>query len=254
MYNNTPLETVMKYLPTQLKQAFEYDISQCPDYAEIKKPLMNVSDVLKAHYILADYFTDPTVNGEIESMLVGVRSFHLLTSAICRQICGYDGRKKYTDSIEICATLFYGLVKNHAFHDGNKRTALLTLLAQLQAFNYYPTARINDFEKLVLSVADDSLPVKYRKVWKKFEKRDDTVIYTIAYLLRRMVENKNTAFRYDISMKEFMINYILHYFARNTFRIQNTVDVNERFLSIIVATKIGRIIFICPAYFRNFAI
>ena len=204
MYNNSSLETVMKYLPKQLRDAFEYDVSQCPDYDEIRKPLVNVSDVLKAHYILADYFTDPTANGEVESMLVGVRSFNLLTSAICRQICGYNGRRKYTDNIEICATLFFGLVKNHAFHDGNKRTALLTLLAQLQSYNYYPIAKINEFEKLVLSVADDSLPIKYKYAWKKFAKKDDAIIHTIAYLLRRMVENKNTAFRCDISMKEFI--------------------------------------------------
>jgi len=204
MCNNLSLEFVMKYLPNHLKEAFEYDISQCPDYEEIKRPLVNVSDVLKAHYILADYFTDPTAEDEIESMLVGVRSFNLLTSAICRQICGYNGKRKYTNNIEICATLFYGLVKNHAFHDGNKRTALLTLLAQLQAYNYYPTAGINEFEKLVLAVADDSLPVKYKYAWKKFEKKDDTIIYTIAFLLRRMVENKNTSFRCDISMKEFI--------------------------------------------------
>ena len=128
-------------------------------------------------------------------MLVGVRSYDLLTSAICRQTCGYNGHRKYTDNIEICSTLFYGLVKNHAFHDGNKRTALLTLLAQLQSYNYYPTAGINDFEKLVLAVADDSVSVKYKNAWKKFEKRDDTVIHTIAYVLRRMVENKNTSFQ-----------------------------------------------------------
>ena len=204
MCKKLPLEIIMKYLPDDLKKAFEYDISKCPDYEEIKIPLINVSDVLKAHYILADYFTDPTVDGEVESMLVGVRSFNLLTSAICRQICGYEGRRKYSDKMEICATLFYGLVKNHAFHDGNKRTALLTLLYQLYLYNLYPTAPITDFEKLVLAVADDSLPVKYKHVWKKFDKKDDTTIYTIAYLLRRMVENKNTTFRYDISMKEFI--------------------------------------------------
>lgn len=204
MHNESSLENIMKYLPDALKEAFDYDISKCPDYKEIKLPLVNVSDVLKAHYILADYFTDPTAEAEVESMLVGVRSYDLLTSAICRQTCGYNGHRKYTDNIEICSTLFYGLVKNHAFHDGNKRTALLTLLAQLQSYNYYPTAGINDFEKLVLAVADDSVSVKYKNAWKKFEKKDDTVIHTIAYVLRRMVENKNTSFRCDISMKEFI--------------------------------------------------
>ena len=204
MHNKLPMEMVMKYLPINLKEALEYDITKCPDYEEISSPLVNVSDVLKAHYILADYFTDPTAEGEIESMLVGVRSYDLLVSAVCRQVCGYDGRRKYTDKIEICATLFYGLVKNHAFHDGNKRTALLTLLSQLLAYNYFPVAGITEFERLVVSVADDSLPTKYKHAWKKFEKKDDAIIYTIAYLLRRMVENKNTAFRYDISMKEFI--------------------------------------------------
>ena len=38
-----------------------------------------MSDVLKAHYISADYFTDPTAEGEVESMRVGVRSYDLLT-------------------------------------------------------------------------------------------------------------------------------------------------------------------------------
>lgn len=194
----------MKYLPKSLKDALEHDLSKCPDFIEIQSPLVNISDVLKAHYILADYFTDPTADDEIESMFVGVRSFDLLASAICRQVCGYNGKRKYTDKIEICATLFYGLVKNHAFHDGNKRTALLTLLAQLNAYNCYPVSNINDFEKLVVAVADDSLSIKYKNVWKKFEKQDDTVIYTIAYLLRRMTQSKNTSFRCDISMKEFI--------------------------------------------------
>ena len=139
MYSESALERTMKYLPKELKEALEYDVSKCPDSRDIRKPLMNISDILKAHYILADYFTDPTASGDIESMLVGVRSYDLLASAMHRQVCGYEGRLKYTDNIEVCATLFYGLVKNHAFHDGNKRTALLTLLSHLQANNYYPT-------------------------------------------------------------------------------------------------------------------
>lgn len=66
--------------------------------------------------------------------------------------------------------MFYGLVKDHAFHDGNKRTALLTLLNQLQAYNYYPTSKILDFEKLVLAIADNTLSKKYANVWKNSKK------------------------------------------------------------------------------------
>ncbi|MBR3920067.1 MAG: Fic family protein [Clostridia bacterium] len=194
----------MKYLPYELNKAYNYDLKNCPDFQEISKPLINVSDVLKAHYILADYFTDPTAGVEVEKMLVGVRSFDLLTSAVCRQTCSYAGKTKYTDPIDICSTLFFGLVKDHAFHDGNKRTALLTLLNQLYSYGYYPKSQIYDFEKLVLAVAENSLETKYNKVWKKFKSFDDQNIKTISYIIRRLVEQKNRSYHTDITMKEFI--------------------------------------------------
>lgn len=195
---------IMKFLPDNLLRAYEYDIKQISDFDAISKPLINISDVLKAHYILADYFTDETASVEAEKMLVGVRSYDLLSSAVCRQVCSFGGKQKYTEPLEICATVFFGLVKNHAFHDGNKRTALLTLLNQLQFYGYYPTSKIKEFEKLVLCVAEGSVEQKYFKVWKKFKKTDDPIIKTIAFLLRRMVDSKNTSFHLDITMKEFI--------------------------------------------------
>ena len=102
-------------------------------------------------------------------MLVGIRSYDLLNSAICRQTVSYGGVKKYKDPIEICSTLFFGLVKDHAFNDGNKRTALLTLLNQLQLYGYFPKNKIKDFEKLVVSVAEGSLETKYSLIWKKIK-------------------------------------------------------------------------------------
>lgn len=195
---------IMKFLPEDLRKAYEYDMEKFPDCGDITKPLINVSDVLRAHYILADYFTDETAGIAAERMLVGVRSYDLLSSAVCRQVCSFGGHLKYSDPLEICATLFFGLVKNHAFHDGNKRTALLTLLNQLQQYGFYPKSSIKDFEKLVLSVADNSIEKKYYGVWKKFKKSDDPIIKTIAYLLKRMVDSKNTSFHSDITMKEFI--------------------------------------------------
>lgn len=208
----------MKFLPEDLKKAFEYDLKQCSNDKEfLQKPLMCAEDVLRAHYILADYFTDTTANADIEKMLVGVRSFDLLESAIHRQTCSFGGHQKYTNSLDICSTLFYGLVKDHAFHDGNKRTALLTLLNQLQAYNYYPTSKILDFEKLVLAVADNTLSKKYANVWKKFKKESDPEIKTISYLLKRMVTPKYTAFHLDITMREF-----LHALEKQGVKCENT--------------------------------
>ena len=194
----------MQFLPKELLNLYEHDRKQFTNISDISAPLINEDDVLRAHYILADFFLDPTANIEAERMLVGVRSYDLLSSAVNRQVCGFNGYKKYSDNFDICATLFFGLVKNHAFHDGNKRTALLTLLNQLLLYGYYPKSNIKDFENLVLCVADNSLPRKHANVYKKFKKAGDPTIKTIAYLLRRMVDRKDTSFHSDITMKEFI--------------------------------------------------
>lgn len=204
MEKNVKECSIMKFLPQELQTAYEFDRKKYPDILELSKPFINEDDVLRAHYILADYFTDPTANIEAERMLVGVRSYDLLSSAVSRQNCSFGGHRKYTDNFDICSTLFFGLVKDHAFHDGNKRTALLTLLNQLFSYGYYPKANIKDFENLVLAVADNSLPQKYPKAYKKFKKSEDPVIKTIAYLLRRMVDIKDRSFHSDITMKEFI--------------------------------------------------
>lgn len=190
------------YLPRELRDAFDYDIKKCPDM-ELDLDLINISDVLKAHYILADYFTDESSGVDMEKMLVGVRSYNLLASAVGRQNVEFGGKRKYSDKIEICSTLFFGLVKDHSFHDGNKRTALLILLYQLQLYGYYPKPCFKEFEKLVVSVADNGLPKTYSHVWKKFRKGEDCEIKTIAYVIRRLVVRKNNSYHLSITTKDF---------------------------------------------------
>lgn len=205
----------MEYLPKELKDEYNYAAKQCPDL-DIDSNFINISDVLKAHFILADYFTDVSSGVETEKMLVGVRSYDLLGSAIGRQFVEYCGKKKYTDKIEICSTLFYGLVKDHSFHDGNKRTALLVLLFQLQLYGYYPKQNFKEFERLVLAIADNSMPQKYNKVWKKFFKGEDCEIKTTAHILKKLVVKKNNSYHLSITTKDFCnilekngVNYVL---------------------------------------------
>lgn len=108
----------MEHLPKELKDSYLYDIKYCEDL-DLDRDLINVSDILKAYYILADYFTDPSSGDDVERMLVGVRSYDLLCSATGRQSVEFCGKRKYTDKIDICSTLFYGLTKNHSFHDAH---------------------------------------------------------------------------------------------------------------------------------------
>lgn len=192
----------MEYLPKELRAAYENDVKCCKDL-DIDKDLINVSDILKAYYILADYFTDPSANQEQEKMLVSVRSFGLLASAVGRQCVEFDGKRKYTDKIDICSTLFFGLVKNHSFYDGNKRIGLLILLYQLQLYGYYPKQQFNEFEKLVISVAENSLDTNYKCIWKKFKENDDCAILTISSVIRKLVTKKNTSYHLNITTKDF---------------------------------------------------
>lgn len=193
----------MKYLPDDLKREFNYLITNNPDLPGLDSPLINLSDTFKAYFILVHYFTDVSSQEESERMLVGIRSINLLASALGRQIVSYDGHLKYRAPLDICATLFFGLVKNHSFSDGNKRTALLILLYQLQQYGYVITAPKKDFEKLVLSVAANTLNTTYRSAFRKYKNADDWQIQVISYMLRRMVSKKDNSYHISPTTKEF---------------------------------------------------
>lgn len=138
---------------------------------DLDKDLINISDTLKAHYILADYFTDESSGRKSEKMLVGVRSYNLLAFALGRQNVEFAGKRKYKDKLDICSTLFYGLVKDHAFHDGNKRTALLILLYQLQRYGYFPKWEFSEFEKLVCQLRIINFPQRIEVYGRNLIKR-----------------------------------------------------------------------------------
>lgn len=110
---------------------------------------------------------------------------------------------KYTNPLDICSTLFFGLVKNHSLNDGNKRTALLILLYQLYLYGYNPTAPQKMFEKLVLSVAEDNLHIVYRSYYRKFKKEDDWKIRVISFALKKMVTKKDNSYHVSLTMKGF---------------------------------------------------
>ena len=203
-FKNIRIEDVqMKYLPEELRKEYVFFAKNNPDLEEIEHPLINLSDTFRAYFILVHFFTDTSSPEGTEKMLVGIRSVDLLASAIGRQVAAYGGYVKYKDSLDICATLFFGLVKNHSFSDGNKRTALLILLYQLQLFGYIPTAPKKDFEKLVLCVAEGSIEQEYRSYYRKFKKFDDSIIKTISYALKRMTTKKDNTYHVAPTMKEF---------------------------------------------------
>jgi death-on-curing family protein len=83
----------------------------------------------------------------------GLRSQHLLSSALSRQHTGMQGVLKYPTVELAAAALFHSLVMNHAFHNGNKRTAVVSMLVFLDKNGLFPTCDEKELFRLVLRVA-----------------------------------------------------------------------------------------------------
>lgn len=195
-------ESAVKTMRPDLKLEYKRLVKLHPDIPELVYPYINMSDVLAAYFMLCDYFSDPSSDNAEGSMLIGLRDGNLLASALGRQATSFGVRMKYSSPIEICSTLFYGLVKNHAFSDGNKRTALLTLLYHLDRYRYMPKVRDVEFEALVVAVAANKLSEAYPYVWEKCVGNDQEV-RTIARLLRKMTVKKDNSYHMDMTAADF---------------------------------------------------
>ena len=90
----------------------------------------------------------------------GVKSLALLESACSRPRTAIGKTEKYPALEEKAAALFHSLTKNHPFHNGNKRTALVTLLTQLQRNDRHLSPEVNDdvLYAFVLAVTSDAYP------------------------------------------------------------------------------------------------
>jgi death-on-curing protein len=178
---------------------------------------LSATEVLAAHFLVADYFVRAGhgIGG------VGPKSVHLLHSAVSRQTVGFGGRAKWTDLYGIAATLFFGLVKNHAFHDANKRTALLVALYHLQCHRRIVSVPQKDFEVLAVRVAENHLDLY--PAFRDFRKKDDSEVNFISRFFRKGTR--------EIDKREFRITYrqLAALLSRYGFRLadwaQNRVDV-----------------------------
>lgn len=147
----------------------------------VDEKAISVHEVVRAHFLIADYFSE----GSTGIGGVGPRDLNLLCSAVDRQFTQYAGIRKWTNEFEKCATLMYGLVQDHPFHDANKRTALLTTLYFLQKNNRVPSVGQRDLEDLVVEVASSDLEShsRYRDMTKS--QRPDAEVRFVADYLKR---------------------------------------------------------------------
>jgi death-on-curing protein len=76
------------------------------------------------------------INAEVMGESHALRDRGLLESAVARPQASAFGTDAYPDLVSKAAALLHSLVMNHAFVDGNKRTAVLATLVFLDLNGY----------------------------------------------------------------------------------------------------------------------
>jgi death-on-curing family protein len=89
----------------------------------------------------------------------GVRSNDLLESAVFRVHTGLAGERKYPTIAMAAAAYLHAIIANHAFHNGNKRTALVSMLVFLDLNGYLLEVEEDALFDYLIRIASHNLDV-----------------------------------------------------------------------------------------------
>jgi death-on-curing protein len=94
---------------------------------------LSADDIVEMHDVLEDWFSespDPISPP-------GVKDMKLVESAVARPYQTVDKKDAYETTFDKGAALFHSLINNHAFHNGNKRVALVSAQVLLAEDGYW---------------------------------------------------------------------------------------------------------------------
>ena len=170
-----------------LERDYGYWCAELAGAPRMRDGVLSLFDVITAHYLLAEFFAD-----EAQGMGgIGPRDSDagLLSSTVSRQTIEYFGATKWNNEFETAATLMFGVIKNHPFRDGNKRTGLLATLCLLERLGRRSSASPKNWEDLVVDIAAGSHrnSAEYATIEREFgAPEDDIDIYYLAHRLKVM--------------------------------------------------------------------
>jgi prophage maintenance system killer protein len=179
---------------------------------------LSYDDVLTVHFVLSDMFYG--IGSGIGG--IGPKSLDLLISAVSRQHVSFGGIDKWSRPEEQAATLLYGIVLNHPFHDANKRTGFLSSLLLLEKYKITICVTEKQFEDFIVSVADRSFR-NLEKFKRSFSHQDDADVRYISHYIKTCTRQSDKK-DYTVTYRE--LNSLLKRFG---FEINNprnnTIDV-----------------------------
>jgi death-on-curing protein len=95
----------------------------------------------------------------------GVKDLNSLESAVYRSQQTAFGEELFPTVFLKAAVLLHSIAMNHAFHDGNKRTATTATGLFLKMNGYSITAGQQDLEDFVVAVVDEKLGIEKISDW-----------------------------------------------------------------------------------------
>jgi len=95
----------------------------------------------------------------------GVRDLKLLLSALARPGATFDGSDLHSDLFTKAAALMHGLIKNHPFIDGNKRTAITAASLFLLQKGYRLETSNDELHRFTLKVASENIAIDEIARW-----------------------------------------------------------------------------------------
>jgi death-on-curing family protein len=107
-----------------------------------------------------------------------------LSSAVARQSTSIGQVLKYTRLPDVAATLFYGIAMAHAFENGNKRTAMMSLFVLLDKNRHVlVNTSENDLYSFAEDVADHRFPIP-----RNLDRDMDSEVLGVASWIRSRIE------------------------------------------------------------------
>jgi death-on-curing protein len=116
---------------------------------------LSLEQLLELHALVAE-----TTGGS-----TGLRDLGRLEAAIAAQTQNVFGEELYPSIIDKAAAVIRGIIADHPFVDGDKRTAMLAGLTLLQINNIQSTAKPGEIEDFAVKVAIDKLDTPVIVLW-----------------------------------------------------------------------------------------
>jgi death on curing protein len=96
---------------------------------------------------------------------LGVRDPGLIESALNRPLAGFEGRLVYPRPQQRAAVLWLGLIRNHGFVDGNKRTATAAMARRLQQEGFHLRTGQDELVDVAVAIATKELELEAVAEW-----------------------------------------------------------------------------------------